>query len=453
MSQMSLISKYNIPVPRYTSYPTVPFWEKAPTEEEWLNHVKQTFNATNATDGISVYMHLPFCESLCTYCACNTRITVNHQVEKPYIDALIKEWHIYLNTFNDKPNIKELHLGGGTPTFFSAENLHFLLSEILKTVNVMPDSEFSFEAHPANTSILHLTTLFNLGFKRISFGIQDFDLKVQDAINRFQTIEEVATIVKNAREIGYSSVNFDLVYGLPFQTLDGITTTINEVIKLKPERIAFYSYAHVPWLKPGQRKFTEMDLPVDEVKRQLYEEGRALFLNNDYEEIGMDHFSLKTDALALSSQNKTLHRNFMGYTSKHTKLLIALGASSISDSWDGFIQNIKTVEEYQKVISLGHLAIFKGHHLSDEDLILRKHILNIMCQGTTSWKSKNEQCDEIYFALERLKELKKDGLVEINPFQLIVTEKGKAFLRNICMCFDARYWVKTPEAKTFSSAV
>lgn len=450
---MSLISKYNIPVPRYTSYPTVPFWEKAPTEEQWLSHVKKTFDATNSEDGISVYIHLPFCESLCTYCACNTRITVNHQVEKPYIDSLIKEWQIYLTAFKDKPNIKELHLGGGTPTFFSAQNLHFLLSEILQTVNVLPDAEFSFEAHPANTSEEHLTTLFQLGFTRISFGIQDFDDKVQDAINRFQTLEEVETIVKNARDIGYNSVNFDLVYGLPFQTLESTVDTINKVITLKPERIAFYSYAHVPWLKPGQRKFTEMDLPVDQVKRELYEEGRRLFLENGYSEIGMDHFSLKTDALCVSAQNKTLHRNFMGYTSKHTKLLIALGASSISDSWDGFIQNIKTVEEYQKVIGLGHLAIFKGHHLSDEDLVLRKHILNIMCQGTTSWKNKNEQCDEIYFALERLKELKKDGLVEINPFQLIVTEKGKAFLRNICMCFDARYWVKTPGAKTFSSAV
>ncbi len=450
---MSLISKYNVPVPRYTSYPTVPYWEKAPTEQEWLKNVKQTFDATNSTEGISLYIHLPFCESLCTYCACNTRITVNHQVEKPYIDSLIKEWQIYLNTFKTKPNVAELHLGGGTPTFFSAENLQFLLSEILKTVNVMPEAEFSFEAHPSNTSKLHLTTLFNLGFKRISFGIQDFDIKVQDAINRFQTIEEVKAIVNSAREVGYNSINFDLVYGLPFQTLSGIKETINEVIKLQPERIAFYSYAHVPWIKPGQRKFTELDLPVDEVKRQLYEDGRTQFLSNNFEEIGMDHFSIKTDALCISAQNKTLHRNFMGYTSKHTNLLIALGASSISDSWNGFIQNIKTVEEYQKAISLGHLAIFKGHLLNEEDLILRKHILNIMCQGATSWKNKNEQCDEIYFALDRLKELKKDGLVDIQPFELKVTEKGKVFLRNICMCLDARYWVKTPSAKIFSSAV
>lgn len=450
---MNLISKYNIPVPRYTSYPTVPFWERTPEEAEWLNEVKKTFQLTNSHEGISLYIHLPFCESLCTYCACNTRITVNHQVEKPYIDALLKEWQIYVQQFGAKPNIREIHLGGGTPTFFSAENLNYLLQEIYKTAHVFPDAELSFEAHPANTSRLHLETLYNLGFKRISFGIQDFDEKVQDAINRYQTVEEVKQIVSEARAIGYHSVNFDLVYGLPFQTLDSIMHTIHEVIQLKPERIAFYSYAHVPWIKPGQRKFTEMDLPVDQVKRNLYEKGRELFLTNGYFEIGMDHFSLKQDELYIASVQQKLHRNFMGYTPKHTKLLIGLGASSISDCWTGFIQNTKTVEEYQKAIGLGHLTIFKGHLLSDEDLVLRKHILNIMCHGYTTWKNKADQCDEIYFALERLKEMKADGIVEIEPFELRVTDFGKAFLRNICMCFDARYWAKTPEAKLFSSAV
>lgn len=450
---MSLISKYNIPVPRYTSYPTVPFWDKTPTEEEWLKDVVKTFNATNDVDGISLYIHLPFCESLCTYCACNTRITVNHRLESPYIESLLNEWRIYLSGFPSKPKLKEIHLGGGTPTFFSAENLNYLLSTILKDSIVGPDAEFSFEAHPSNTSKLHLETLYNLGFKRVSFGIQDFDEKVQDAINRYQTLEEVKKVVDEARAIGYLSINFDLVYGLPFQTLDSILNTINEVITLKPERIAFYSYAHVPWIKPGQRKFTEMDLPVDAVKRSLYEKGRELFLTNGYIEIGMDHFSLKSDQLYLSSKNKALHRNFMGYTPFHTKLLIGLGASSISDCWTGFIQNTKTVEEYQNTVNKGHLTIFKGHLLTHEDLVLRKHILNIMCNGYTSWRNKEEQCDEIYFALERLKELKKDGLVNIEPFELSVTENGKAFLRNICMCFDARYWAKTPEAKIFSSAV
>lgn len=450
---MNLISKYNIPVPRYTSYPTVPFWDRTPDETEWLNEVKKTFLLTNTQEGISLYIHLPFCESLCTYCACNTRITVNHNVEKPYIEALLKEWNIYLLRFETKPNIREIHLGGGTPTFFSAKNLKYLFEEIYKNVNILSDAELSFEAHPANTSRLHLETLYQLGFRRISFGIQDFNENVQEAINRYQTVEEVKNVLEEARVLGYLSVNFDLVYGLPFQTLESTINTIHEVIKLKPERIAFYSYAHVPWIKPGQRKFTEMDLPVDQVKRSLYEKGRELFLSNGYFEIGMDHFSLKQDDLYEASVQQKLHRNFMGYTPKHTKLLIGLGASSISDCWTGFIQNTKTVEEYQKAIGLGHLAIFKGHLLSEEDLILRKHILNIMCNGYTSWRNKPDQCDEIYYAVERLKEMKADGLAETEPFELRVTETGKAFLRNICMCFDARYWAKVPEAKLFSSSV
>ncbi|HRD40356.1 MAG TPA: radical SAM protein, partial [Bacteroidia bacterium] len=273
---MNLISKYNIPVPRYTSYPTVPFWDKSPSLEEWKDLVKDCFNSTNSKDGISLYIHLPFCESLCTYCACNTRITVNHKVEEPYINTVLKEWDLYLELFNEKPLIREIHLGGGTPTFFTAENLKKLIQGILDKSNVALNAEFSFEAHPANTTIGHLITLYQLGFKRISFGIQDFDDKVQDAINRYQSFEEVKAIVDQCRAVGYTSVNFDLVYGLPFQTYASMQDTVEKVIALKPDRIAFYSYAHVPWIKPGQRKFTEKDLPVDDDKRKLYELGKEV---------------------------------------------------------------------------------------------------------------------------------------------------------------------------------
>ena len=450
---LNLIAKYNIPVPRYTSYPTVPFWDKTPDIEEWKKLVKDSFNISNSKDGISIYIHLPFCESLCTYCACNTRITVNHKVEEPYIKTVLKEWDLYLALFDEKPNIKEIHLGGGTPTFFTAQNLNLLIGGILKSCNIADNAEFSFEAHPSNTTSDHLKTLYALGFKRISFGIQDFDDKVQDAINRYQTVEEVETAVKMARTTGYNSVNFDLIYGLPFQTLSGILHTIEEVIKLKPDRIAFYSYAHVPWIKPGQRKFTEKDLPLDAEKRELYEKGKEMFLKSGYTEIGMDHFSLRTDSLYEAAQKKLLHRNFMGYTHNYTRLMVGLGVSSISDSWTAFAQNIKTVEEYQDCVNSGKLPVVKGHVLNDEDLILRKHILNIMCHFGTKWSAVEEQCTSLYEGIERLKELEKDGLVILKPFELQVTETGKAFLRNICMCIDARYWRKTPQAKTFSSAV
>ncbi len=449
---MDLVTKYNKAVPRYTSYPTVPYWDNNLTEEKWIDHIQKAFIKYNA-DGISLYIHLPYCESLCTYCACNTRITVNHKVELPYIESVLKEWQLYLNQFQGKPLIKEIHLGGGTPTFFSPENLTYLLSTILNTVEISKEYDFSFEGHPGNTTKEHLQALYDLGFKRVSFGIQDFDEKVQDTINRYQTFEEVKQVLDDARQIGYTSINFDLVYGLPYQTVESINDTITKIITLKPERIAFYSYAHVPWLKPGQRKYSEKDLPADSYKRSLYETGKDLFLSANYDDIGMDHFALPDDTLFDAAKKGTLHRNFMGYTTNTTKLLVALGCSSISDSWDAFAQNIKTVEEYQKVVNEGHFPIFKGHVLTDEDLIIRQHILNMMCKNETSWLDDGQKFSSLPEALEQLKDLEKDGLATVINKKLIVTETGKAFLRNICLCFDTRYWAKKPEAAIFSSSV
>lgn len=450
---MNLIQKYNVPVPRYTSYPTVPAWNNNLTVDQWKERVKKAFKVSNSEDGISIYIHLPFCESLCTYCACNTRITVNHKVEEPYIEALLKEWDLYCELFETKPRIREMHLGGGTPTFFNPDNLSKLIQGILNKSEICENAEFSFEAHPSNTFPGHLIALYSLGFRRISYGIQDFDLKVQEAINRYQSFEEVQTVVNQARNVGYNSVNFDLVYGLPFQTLESITDTITKVFELKPDRIAFYSYAHVPWIKPGQRKFTEKDLPVDEVKRELYEAGRKLFLENGYKEIGMDHFSLTTDSLYKASQNRKLHRNFMGYTDNYTRLTIGLGVSSISDAGDAFAQNIKTVEEYQDCIRSNSLAITKGHLHSNEELFIRKLILDIMCRFETSWNDDAVLYSGFGEGLKRLEALEADGLVEVRKNKLKVTEQGKAFLRNICSCFDEHYCNTLKKKETFSTSV
>lgn len=450
---MNLIAKYNKPTPRYTSYPTVPFWHTTPSEEQWKQLVKQSFDVSNVKDGISLYIHLPFCESLCTYCACNTRITVNHKVEEPYINAVLKEWELYLEIFQSEPRIREIHLGGGTPTFFTPKNLEKLISKILLNADVCDDADFSFEAHPANTTEEHLRVLYNLGFRRVSFGIQDFDDKVQEAINRYQSFEEVDAIVKIARKIGYTSVNFDLVYGLPFQHLEGLKDTVNKIMLIKPERIAFYSYAHVPWLKPGQRKFTEKDLPIDNEKRALYEEGKNIFLQNNYYEIGMDHFSLKEDDLYKAAQNKTLHRNFMGYTPNYTRLLVGLGVSSISDTWTAFSQNIKTVEEYQNALTENKLPLQRGHILSLEDLMLRRLILNIMCHFEATWNEHALKDPVFKKGLQRLEKLQEDALVEIHPNYFKVTEKGRPFLRNICMCFDEHYWNSMREKEVFSSSI
>lgn len=452
---MNLINKYNIPGPRYTSYPTVPYWdENSFTTQDWINTFKKSFEESNDTEGISIYIHLPFCESLCTFCACHKRITKQHSVEDPYIDTVLKEWKMYADLFGSKPKIKELHLGGGTPTFFSPENLNRLLNGIFSLAEVAANPELSFEGHPNNTTKEHLETLYSLGFRRCSFGVQDYDLKVQKAINRIQPFEKVEAVTRWAREIGYKSVSHDLVFGLPHQTWQSMNNTIEKTKSLKPDRIAFYSYAHVPWIKGvGQRGFVESDLPTAEVKRELYEKGKNLLEELGYIEIGMDHFSLPTDTLYKAMQDKTIHRNFMGYSSSSTQLMVGLGMSAISDSWYAFAQNDKSVEGYTERVNKGELPVFRGHILNEEDLIVRRHILNIMCHLETSWKDENMQLPEMPEIIERLEEMQHDGLMEINGNHLLITEKGRTFVRNIAMAFDLRMIRKQPQTRIFSMTV
>jgi len=448
-----LIDKYNVAAPRYTSYPTVPYWSKDVFDKNlWTERVRSAFEISNEKDGISLYIHLPFCESLCTYCGCNTRITKNHAVEEPYVDAVLKEWAMYFDIIGDRPVIREIHLGGGTPTFFSPENLKRLINTILSNADVHPDADFGFEGHPANTSYEHLKVLYELGFRRVSLGIQDFDPKVQFIINRIQTFEQVKNVTEWARQIGYTSVNYDLIYGLPLQNRESLTDTVEKVGILMPDRIAFYSYAHVPWIKPGQRRFTEKHLPSPDEKRVLYDLGHDMLTALGYYDIGMDHFALSEDTLYHAEQSKKLHRNFMGYTHQYTRLLVGLGVSSISDTWDAYAQNVKTVEEYIAMVNNGELPVVKGHFLSVEDMIIRKHILNIMCKGETEWNHHTEPCYGLMEGLERMQDLARDGLVELGSYYLSVTPAGKRFLRNICMAIDARLWADQPSTQLFSMA-
>lgn len=451
----SLIQKYNIPGPRYTSYPTVPYWEnKTFSKEKWIETFKKSFIESNSSEGISVYIHLPFCESLCTFCACHKHITKRHEVEEDYIDTVLKEWNLYTNLVDETPIIKEIHLGGGTPTFFSKEQLKKLIDGLFINAKKHPNHEFSFEGHPNNTTKEQLQTLFDVGFTRVSYGVQDYNEKVQVAIHRVQSFENVERATRWAREIGYTSISHDLIFGLPFQTKENVIHTINKTKELQPDRISFYSYAHVPWVKGvGQRGFNEEDLPKNEEKRELYEIGKELFAEMGYVEIGMDHFALKSDSLYKATQEKTLHRNFMGYTANKTQLMVGLGMSSISDSWYGFAQNVKTVKEYQKIVNEGEIPVFRGHILSEEDLIIRKHILNIMCHFFTSWDEAHLQVENIEIHLEKLGEMIEDGLVTIDGSSLSVPEEARPYVRNICMAFDKRLHRNKPETKLFSMTI
>jgi oxygen-independent coproporphyrinogen-3 oxidase len=450
MKRADLLRKYDVPVPRYTSYPTVPCWDELHfTTGGWWDAVLRCFDETNFSKGISLYVHLPFCESLCTYCACNTRITKNHSVEEKYLQAVLTEWSLYQSRFSAQPVIREIHLGGGTPTFFSPENLSRLVIGLLKGAIIHPKHEFSFEGHPNNTSGEHLKALHDLGFDRVSFGVQDLDPRVQKAINRIQPFENLQRCVVESRAIGYRSVSFDLIYGLPYQTLQSVSNTIREVITLKPDRIAFYSYAHVPWIKPGQRGYEDADLPTDFAKRMLYEEGRNYFLQAGYIDIGMDHFSRPADSLAIAHAEERLHRNFMGYTTNQTDLLIGLGTSSISDAKYAYAQNVKKVEDYKSRIESNELAVFKGHMQTSEDILLRKMILDVVCRGRVSLVDQYD--DEQKISLQQMRD---EGIVEIDGDELRVTEEGRAFIRNIAAVFDKRLRMRNgASANTFSKAI
>ncbi|MFK8276058.1 oxygen-independent coproporphyrinogen III oxidase [Capnocytophaga cynodegmi] len=452
---ISLIQKYNVAGPRYTSYPTVPYWDNLSfSNEKWIESLQKSFAESNHSEGISIYIHLPFCESLCTFCGCHKRITKRHEVEIPYVDAVLKEWKLYLDILGERPLIKEAHLGGGTPTFFKPKELKRLLEGIFGTAEIAENKAFSFEGHPNNTTGEHLQTLFDLGFDRVSYGVQDYSPKVQKAIHRIQPFSNVEKVTEWAREIGYKSISHDLVFGLPFQTLEDVLFTIDKTNQLRPDRIAFYSYAHVPWIKGnGQRGFDESNLPSGDEKRLLYETGKKHLLDAGYAEIGMDHFSLPSDSMYKSFESNNLHRNFMGYTASKTQVMIGLGMSAISDSWYGFAQNEKDLDAYYARIERNEIPVFRGHILNEEDLIIRKHILNLMCHFNTSWEESSMYFPEIENVTRRLSEMVSDDLIRIVDKKIEVTNAGKPFVRNVCMAFDLRLQRNIPNTKIFSMTV
>ena len=418
---------------------------KPPDLELWKSSVARAFNESSE-GGVSLYIHLPFCEELCTYCACNKRITKNHTVEVPYITHLLKEWDMYLELFGAMPKIREIHLGGGTPTFFHPDNLKRLIIGIMEKADVAREAEFSFEGHPNNTTKDHLSTLYNMGFRRVSFGIQDLNEEVQRAINRIQPFENTEQVTYWAREIGYDSVNFDIVYGRRFQHSKNLMRTLQTSLKLRPDRVAFYSYAHVPWTSAGQRAYDTSDLPAEIEKVNMYLMGRQIFRDRGYTDIGMDHFALPGDSLVDAMKEGRLHRNFMGYTVHPGDLLIGLGSSSISDSKYAYAQNEKKVEKYQARIAAGELPIIRGHMMSETEIETRQIILEIACKRSLNWETMDP------FKKMALKDLENDGIIRMKNQSFEVTEMGLIFLRNVCAVFDD-HLISSNGHQQFSQAI
>ncbi|MFN7904352.1 MAG: oxygen-independent coproporphyrinogen III oxidase [Pseudobdellovibrionaceae bacterium] len=449
-SMDDLLKKYDIPAPRYTSYPTVPYWETSPTSASWLSHLSEVMANPKAT--WSMYLHIPFCETLCTFCGCNTIITKDHKKETPYVDLILKEFDIYLKhvpAFSRRP-LGHVHLGGGTPTFLSASELERLMSGLFSKIKKTENHfEASIEVDPRRTNEEQLQRLHSLGFNRISLGVQDFEPEVQRLVNRIQPFEMTKQITELSRSLGYQSVNFDLIYGLAKQTPESIAQTAKKTVELKPDRIALYSFALVPWIKPAQRLFKDEDLPVAAAKRKLYEIAREILLEGGYVEIGMDHFALPTDSLAKAVYSQTLHRNFMGYTDQKSDVLLGLGVSSISESPSVFHQNEKVLPLFEQKILTQELATLRGHQLTAEDIEDRQQILEFMTAYEVRFKSPEQAEDAKIF----LSSMISDGLIEIDSEKIKLLDDGKPFLRNACLFFDRRLREKQPQTRIFSQSI
>jgi len=434
----SLIKKYDRPGPRYTSYPPVPYWNGTPKEHQWLSHIKDNYNEN---EGIDLYIHIPYCEKLCYYCGCNRSITKNFDKGREYVELLKREWVLYKEKLQFSLKVNSLHFGGGTPTFLKPEYLKDLLSFIKP--DFTEDFLGSIEVDPRTCLPEHLDVLKEFGFERISMGIQDFDLKVQTAINRVQPKELVERVVSEVRKRNFKSLNFDLIYGLPYQTVESIRNSINTVISMSPEMIAFYSYAHLPARLKNQKLLPEEALPVGPEKRELYNQGKGLLENLGYREIGLDHFAKDDSYLAKVHKEHKLLRNFMGYTDKKASVMIGLGITSISNTPISFAQNYKELNPYVESLDKGIIPINHGHTQSQTDLIIEDIVQKIMCNGYVQIEdsSKVPHWNEI---LTELSIMEEDGLLNFDEEKCIIktTKVGHVFLRNIAMLFDVNLRAK-----------
>ena len=453
-----LLRRFDVPGPRYTSYPTADRFVEAFGKEDYIQALHQRRSAASARAlPLSLYVHIPFCESLCYYCACNKIITRHHERGTEYLRYLSREVDLHVAQLGTGHAVSQLHLGGGSPTFLSDDEIADLMGMLRRNFNLAPGGEYSIEVDPRTVDAARLKALAAMGFNRLSFGVQDFDPAVQKAVHRIQPAEQVFALVDAAREIGFESVNVDLIYGLPQQSPESFDRTLEQVTRLRPDRIALYAYAHLPERFKPQRRIIAAELPQAGAKVSMLARSLAAFQAGGYVYVGMDHFALPDDSLAIAKRQGRLHRNFQGYSTQPDCDIIALGVSAIGRVGATYSQNAKTLEEYYDLLDQGHVPVVRGLALNRDDLVRRAVIMALMCQGQVQYES-IELAFLIdfrhYFAaeIERLAEMQADGLVEVHDNGIQVTPMGWYFVRGVAMVFD-RYLQADRNRARFSKII
>jgi len=453
-----LLTRFDVPGPRYTSYPTADRFVEAFTEADYLTALDHRRQAARLkAQPLSLYVHIPFCESLCYYCACNKIITKHKDRAETYLRYLAREVELHVAHLGTGHSVSQLHLGGGTPTFLSDDELRELMAMLRRHFQFVPGGEYSVEVDPRTVDEKRLAVLAELGFNRLSFGVQDFDPAVQKAVHRVQPAQQVFQLVQAARSLGFESVNVDLIYGLPLQTPESFDRTLAQVNELRPDRIALYAYAHLPERFKPQRRIHAAELPLPGAKVAMLARSMDAFMDAGYVYVGMDHFALQGDALAVAKRQGRLHRNFQGYSTQPDCDLIALGVSAIGRIGATYSQNAKTMEEYCDALDQGHLPIVRGLALTRDDMLRRAVIMALMCQGHLQFESINVAWlidFKTYFAseMQTLEEMQNQGLVELGASGIQVTAMGWFFVRGVAMVFD-RYLQMNRNRTRFSKII
>ncbi|HSP78354.1 MAG TPA: oxygen-independent coproporphyrinogen III oxidase, partial [Myxococcaceae bacterium] len=429
-----LMRRYDVAGPRYTSYPTAPEWQHAFGTTDYAERLEAA-GAVGADEPLSLYVHLPFCRSLCWYCGCNVVVSKEQEAADLYIDHVLRELEQVEARLGSRRKLAQVHWGGGTPTFLSEAQLERLWRGLTRRFSPLPDAEVAVEVHPAVTTPEQLTLLRQLGFNRVSMGLQDFEPRVQEVTNRLQSFEQTRALLEHARELGFSGVNFDLIYGLPYQTPESWARTLEQVLSLRPDRLAVYSFAFLPEVLKHQRRMPAEALPDARTKLGLFRSAWEAFVEAGYRPIGMDHFAVPEDELARAQERRALGRNFQGYTVKAASDVVALGSTGISDVGGAYAQNVRSLPRYYERIEAGGFATERGIRLTEDDRRRRALITQLMCNF---WVDLGEEGERDFAPeLERLRPLEEDGLVRREGRQLEVTPLGRLFVRNVAMVFDA----------------